>query len=261
MTWCSSGTTKRKASPGPRLGRLAWKVKGSVSTWIRPSFWSLVMTRMSSRNLASTLVLSAVVLLAETPSCGHSVYCGSTRHRVWCGTMLDVEATFCYLGGKLFSGGDYDSAIAGRYCVAWGKFRKLLPVLTIRSLSPRICDKVYGAWVRSAMLHGDETWGPKGPEKRQLHHNDCAMIRWICGTKDRDETPSASLLLKIASKTVHRSFAVGDSDGISMYNGPRPVSNLWKPFHYSSPEIKAKLERHGPNMWRPISVTQLALTH
>ena len=32
-------------------------------------------------------------------------------------TMLDVEATFCYLGDMLCSGGDCDSAIAARYCV------------------------------------------------------------------------------------------------------------------------------------------------
>ena len=55
------------------------------------------------------------------------------------GTMLDVEATFCYLKDNLCSG---DSAIAGRCCVAWGKLRKLLPVLTTRYLSPRICARV-----------------------------------------------------------------------------------------------------------------------
>ena len=46
------------------------------------------------------------------------------------------------------------------------------------------------------MLNGSETWGPKEPELRQLHRNDRAMIRWICGIKDRDETPSDSLLQK-----------------------------------------------------------------
>ena len=46
------------------------------------------------------------------------------------GTMLDVEATFYYLGDMLYSGGDCDSATAARCCVAWGKFRKLLPILT-----------------------------------------------------------------------------------------------------------------------------------
>ena len=44
--------------------------------------------------------------------------------------MLDVEATFCYLKDTLDAGGGCATAIATRCCVAWGKFRKLLPVLT-----------------------------------------------------------------------------------------------------------------------------------
>ena len=77
------------------------------------------------------------------------------------GTILAVEATFCYLGDMLCSGGGCDSAIAARCCVAWGKFTKLLPVLTSKHLSPRIHGKVYLACVRSATLHGSKTWGPK----------------------------------------------------------------------------------------------------
>ena len=110
------------------------------------------------------------------------------------GTMLDVEATFCYLGDMLCSGEGCDLAFAARCCVAWGKFWTLLPVLTTRHLSPRIHGKVYEARVRSAMLHGSETWGPREPELPRLRHNDRAMIRCICGIKDRDEAPSAILL-------------------------------------------------------------------
>ena len=110
---------------------------------------------------------------------------------------VDIEATFCYLGDMLCSGGGCDSAIAARCCVAWGKFRKLLPVLTSSRLSPKIRGKVYVACIRLAMLHGSETWGPKEHALWQLHRNDCAMIHWICGIKDQDETPSASLQQKL----------------------------------------------------------------
>ena len=79
------------------------------------------------------------------------------------GTMLDVKATFCYLGDMLCSGGDCDSAVAARCCVAWGTLRKLLPVLTTRHLSPKICGKVYKACVCSAMFHGSETWDLRNP--------------------------------------------------------------------------------------------------
>ena len=54
--------------------------------------------------------------------------------------------------------------------------------------------KVNVAWVRSAIIHGNETWGPQEPELRQLRRNERAIIRWICGIKDRYETSTASLL-------------------------------------------------------------------
>ena len=117
-------------------------------------------------------------------------------------TMLDVEATFCYLGDMLCSGGGCDSAIAARCCVAWGKFRKLLPALTSRHLSPEIRGKVYVTCIRSAMIHGSETWGPKEHELWQLRRNDCAIMCWICGIKDTDETPSTSLLQKLDIKDI-----------------------------------------------------------
>ena len=82
MTRCSSQTPRRSVSPSSRHGRLVGKVKGSVSTWTRPSSWSLLMAMMSSRNLACTPVLSAVVVVGATPSCAHSVWCGSTRSLV-----------------------------------------------------------------------------------------------------------------------------------------------------------------------------------
>ena len=111
--------------------------------------------------------------------------------------MLDVEATFCYLGDTLCSGGGCDHAIAARYCVIWGKFRKHLPVLTTRHLSSRIHGKMNKAYVYSVMLHSSETWGPNNPELQRLHHSDCAMIPWICGTKDRSKTSTTSLLQKL----------------------------------------------------------------
>ena len=132
-----------------------------MSTRRRPSSWSLVMAMMSSRNQASTTVLSAVVVSATT-SRAHSACCRSTRSAVaslsnwlltqpmsapgvnrsisplmWMSTILDLEATFCYLGDMLCSGGGCDSAIAARCCAAWGKFRTYLPVQTLHVLTTR----------------------------------------------------------------------------------------------------------------------------
>ena len=52
------------------------------------------------------------------------------------GTLLDVEACFCYLGDMLSAGGGCALAIATRCSTAWGKFRKLLPILTSKHVSP-----------------------------------------------------------------------------------------------------------------------------
>ena len=41
------------------------------------------------------------------------------------GTLLDVEASFCYLGDMLSSGGGCALAISTRCSTAWRKFRKL----------------------------------------------------------------------------------------------------------------------------------------
>ena len=103
------------------------------------------------------------------------------------GTKLDMEASFCYLGDMLCSSGGCDSAIVARCCVAWVKFRKLLPVLTSRHLPPKECGKV-STWLCSMVAkHGDRNIS----DLERLHRNDRTMIHWICSTNDQDETPSA----------------------------------------------------------------------
>ena len=76
------------------------------------------------------------------------------------GTTLDVNATFCY-GDMLWFGGGCDSAIAARCCMAWGKFRKLLPVQTTRHLLPKIHGMVFrpafAPPCSTVAKHGDQT--------------------------------------------------------------------------------------------------------
>ena len=96
---------------------------------------------VSSRNQASTSVLSATVESATTPSSFCSPMCDSTRSARaspvdWWPTYNTsasavvsgcrkhhpclMEATFCYLGDLLCTGGGCNSAITVRCCVAWG---------------------------------------------------------------------------------------------------------------------------------------------
>ena len=143
--------------------------------------------------------------------------------------MLDVEATFCYLCDILCSG-----AIAARCCVAWGKFRKLLSVLTIRYLSPRICGKVYEVCVC-----------PNNQELQRHLRKDCSMIHWICGIKDRDEIPSGSWPQKLG---------IEDITSVLRFGRLSPVSNLSQTFHFPALESKEGLGKHGLNVGRPMSV-------
>ena len=85
------------------------------------------------------------------------------------------------------SGGGCSLAIITRCCTAWGMFKKLLPILTSKHISLTVRGKVFESCVRSALLHGGETWAPTAPDLQRLHRNDRSMIRWICGNKQHDE--------------------------------------------------------------------------
>ena len=118
------------------------------------------------------------------------------------GTLLDVEASFCYLGDMLSAGGGCALAIATRCSTAWGKFKKLLPILTSKHVSPLTPGKVFSACIRSAVLHGTVTWAPTAPDLQRLHRNDRAMIRWNCGVKPHDEVPMETLYTKLGIQEV-----------------------------------------------------------
>ena len=87
--------------------------------------------------------------------------------------------------------------LSTRCCVAWGKFRKLLPILTFKHLPLVVRGKVYSTCVRSAMLHGGETWAPNVSDLQHLRRNDRAMIRWICNTKLTDNLSTELLLQRL----------------------------------------------------------------
>ena len=77
------------------------------------------------------------------------------------GTLLDVEASFCYLGDMLSYGGGCSLAIITRCCTACGKFKKLLPILSSKHISLTVLGKVFDACgLCSALLHGSKTWAP-----------------------------------------------------------------------------------------------------
>ena len=113
-----------------------------------------------------------------------------------------MESEFSYLGDVISAGGGCLQAIGTRCSVAWGKFKRLLPILTSKSLSLLTRGKVYNTCVRSAMLHGSETWAPRVSDTSRLQRTDRAMIRWICGARLLDRIPSGELLAKLGLEDV-----------------------------------------------------------
>ena len=110
---------------------------------------------------------------------------------------MDVVPSFCYLGDILSADGGCDLAVTTRCLVAWGKFRKLLPILTSKHVSLKTCGQLFSSCVCSAMLHSTETWAPTVLELQRLQRNDRSMIRWICNTRACDRVPSSELLAKL----------------------------------------------------------------
>ena len=105
------------------------------------------------------------------------------------GTQLDVESNFCYLGDMLCAGGGCKLAIVTRCS-------------TSKHVSLRTRGKVFNACVRSALLHGSETWAPTAPDLQRLCRNDRSMVHWICRVRDDDEVSSDSLCAMLGVQEV-----------------------------------------------------------
>ena len=76
---------------------------------------------------------------------------------VLCDEMETVKS-FCYLGGRLNASGGYETAVTARVRIGWMKFRECGQLLLGRRFSLKMKEVVYRSCVRSAMLHGSETW-------------------------------------------------------------------------------------------------------
>ena len=146
------------------------------------------------------------------------------------GSELDAENKF-YLGDMLSSGGGCNQAIKARCSVAWGKFKKLLPILTSKHIPLTVRGKVFSACVRSAMLHGGETWAPNVLDLQLLQRNNRAMVRWICRVKLIDHVHTDQLLIKLGVRNIIASVLAPSSTEVVWARGSINCDD--KPNHYS----------------------------
>jgi hypothetical protein len=91
--------------------------------------------------------------------------------------LLDVVAKFCYLGDMVSQGGGCLESVTTRICCAWKKFRELLPLLTSHFLSLPSKGKMFAIYIRKALLHACECWGPTASDLSRLQRCDRSMIR------------------------------------------------------------------------------------
>ena len=111
--------------------------------------------------------------------------------------LLDVVAKFCYLGDMVSQGGGCLESVTTRICCAWKKFRELLPLLTSHFLSLPSKGKMFAIYIRKALLHACECWGPTASDLSRLQRCDRSMIRWICNISWKDNVSSVTLLERL----------------------------------------------------------------
>ena len=146
----------------------------------------------------------------------------------------------------------------------WGKFGKLLPVLTIRLRTP--CLVFRARCTKPAFARICSTLAKRGDQITTNCSGSAAMtVPWSAGTvASKTETKQLKFhyYKDLTLRILRRSFTVGDSDGMAMYSEPRPVSNLSQTFRFLTLESKGGLGRHGLNVLRlmSVSVAWLALT-
>ena len=71
---------------------------------------------------------------------------------------VETAKELCYLGDRLNTSGGRETAVITRVRIRWMKFRECGELLLGRRFSLRMKGMVYRSCVRSAMLHGSETW-------------------------------------------------------------------------------------------------------
>ena len=114
------------------------------------------------------------------------------------GTLLDMKSNFCYLGDMLCVGEGCKLAIVTRCSTAWGKFKRLLLILTSKHVSLRTCGKVFNACVRLPYYMVVKP----GHLLRQTHRNDRSMVSWFCGVRDDDKVSADTLCAMLGVQEV-----------------------------------------------------------
>ena len=98
--------------------------------------------------------------------------------------------------GTISDGSGYEAAIITRVRAAWGKFRKMLPILSCKTLSRTTGGRIY-THVRSVILYSSECWPLKRTNLSQLKRNERSMLWWLCHIKLENNCSHSTLCNKL----------------------------------------------------------------
>ena len=94
---------------------------------------------------------------------------------------------FLLSGDMVNAGGGCEAAVTARARIGRVKFRECRALLNSKRISLKLKGMVYQSYVRSAMLHGCETWCLRENEMAILRRAERAMVRAMvrsmCGAK------------------------------------------------------------------------------
>ena len=82
---------------------------------------------------------------------------------------IEKVTEFTYLGDVISCGGGAETSVRHRIGIAWHKWVELSSILSNRGIPLKHRSRVYNACIKSAMLHGAETWALTQREESLLH--------------------------------------------------------------------------------------------
>ena len=62
--------------------------------------------------------------------------------------------------------------------------------------------RLYDACVRSAMLHGSETWAVNAEDMRRLERSEASMLRWMCNVSVHERRSTKELREKMGIRGI-----------------------------------------------------------
>ena len=171
-------------------------------------------------------------------------------HLVCGDSKLEVVPTFCYLGDTCGQTGGCIDAINARIHSSWKAFRSLLPILTSRSIAPKVRGNVFNSCVLSVLFYASETWPVTQSDILRLERNVNAMMRWICGVSIANKIASSDLRTRLGlwgvSETLRWNRLRFYGHLLRQHEGAWP-SNVLK-FQVNAPQPKGRPKQR----WRDV---------